>query len=258
MVLGGGVVLLHEVARTRRALLETALKRGTRGIPQGAEKQVGDAPGENGGDDGGKNRAKPEGHADQEKYNDEQQAQGSEFEEGHRPSLLAYNWGMPRLLLFLAILGVAVIIYALIDCVMTRSNEVRSISKPAWLITIIVVPLIGAGLWFLFGRARPARRSGPSRPEPRHPTAPDDDPQFLQNLETKRRQQAREQELRRKEQELKAREAQAKGGAKGGAKGTGSAGTPKGADGSAGTPAPESDDDAGDTGSTGAHQPKNP
>jgi hypothetical protein len=168
---------------------------------------------------------------------------------------------MPRLLLFLAILGVAVIIYALIDCVMTRSNEVRSISKPAWLITILVVPLIGAGLWFLFGRARPARPAGPSRPAPRHPTAPDDDPQFLQNLETKRRQQAREQELRRKEQELKAREAQSKGGAKGGAKGTGpAAGSPQGADGGPGpkTPAPESDDDAGDTGSTGAHRPKNP
>jgi hypothetical protein len=164
---------------------------------------------------------------------------------------------MPRLLLFLAILGVAVIIYALIDCVMTRSNEVRSISKPAWLITILVVPLIGAGLWFLFGRARPARPAGPSRPAPRHPTAPDDDPQFLQNLETKRRQQAREQELRRKEQELKAREAQSKGGAKG----TGpAAGSPQGADGGSGpkTPAPESDDDAGDTGSTGAHRPKNP
>jgi hypothetical protein len=172
---------------------------------------------------------------------------------------------MPRLLLFLAILGVAIIIYALIDCVMTRSNEVRSISKPAWLITILVVPLIGAGLWFLFGRARPERRSGPSRPAPRHPTAPDDDPQFLQNLETKRRQQAREQELRRKEQELKAREAQSKdgskGGSKGGVKGTGpAAGGPQGAEGGSvpQTPAPESDDDAGDTGSTGAHRPKNP
>ncbi len=182
---------------------------------------------------------------------------------------------MPRLLLFLVLLGVAVIVYALIECAMTRSNEVRSISKPAWLITILVVPLIGAGLWFLFGRPRPTRGTRPPRPAPRQPTAPDDDPQFLQNLETRRRQQAREQELKRKEEELKAREAQSKGGTKGGgAMGTGpAAGAPAGGTPAGGTPAggppagggpekpapaPESDDDAGETGTTGAQRPKNP
>ncbi|MHA7261789.1 PLD nuclease N-terminal domain-containing protein [Arthrobacter sp. TMN-37] len=164
---------------------------------------------------------------------------------------------MPRLLLFLALLGVAVIVYALIECAMTRSNEVRSISKPAWLITILVVPLLGAGLWFLFGRPRPVRGTRPPRTAPRHPTAPDDDPQFLQNLETKRRQQAREQELKRKEEELRAREAKAKGGAAGGTKDTTpAAGSPKG--GADKTPAVEPDDDADETGSTGAHRPKNP
>jgi hypothetical protein len=131
---------------------------------------------------------------------------------------------MPRLLLFLALLGVAVIIYALIDCLMSKAHEVRSISRPAWVLTIIFVPLVGAGLWFLFGRPRPRR--GPSRPRtPRHPTAPDDDPQFLRNLETRRRQEAKEAELRRREQELKAREAGrgepgTDGGQDGGAPGT--------------------------------------
>ncbi|TDK25489.1 PLDc_N domain-containing protein [Arthrobacter crusticola] len=174
---------------------------------------------------------------------------------------------MPRLLLFLVLLGVAVIVYALIECAMTRSSEVRSISKPAWLITILVVPLIGAGLWFLFGRPRPTRGTRPPRPAPRQPTAPDDDPQFLQNLETRRRQQAREQELKRKEEELKAREAQSKGGGKIGGTTTPAAGTPAGGAPAGGTPsngtgdpapATDPDDDADETGSTGAHRPNNP
>jgi hypothetical protein len=110
---------------------------------------------------------------------------------------------MPRLLLFAAILGVAVVIYALIDCVMSRKHEVRSISKTAWFVTILILPLIGAGMWFLLGRPRNEGPSGPRRPAPRKPTAPDDDPAFLQNLEAQRRQQAREQERRRREREQK-------------------------------------------------------
>ena len=113
---------------------------------------------------------------------------------------------MPRLLLFAAILGVAVIIYALIDCVMSRKHDVRSISKTAWFVTILILPLIGAGMWFLLGRPRNEGPSGPRRPAPRKPTAPDDDPAFLQNLETQRRQQAREKERRLREQQEKARD----------------------------------------------------
>ncbi|MDN4610535.1 PLD nuclease N-terminal domain-containing protein [Arthrobacter burdickii] len=117
---------------------------------------------------------------------------------------------MPRLLLFAAILGVAVVIYALIDCVMSRKHEVRSISKTAWFVTILVLPLIGAGMWFLFGRPRSEGPSGPRRPAPRTPTAPDDDPAFLQNLEAQRRQRAREQERRLREKEQREREAKAR------------------------------------------------
>jgi hypothetical protein len=145
---------------------------------------------------------------------------------------------MPRLLLFAAILGVAVVIYALIDCVMSRKHDVRSISKTAWFITILVLPLIGAGMWFLFGRPRSQGPSGPRRPAPRKPTAPDDDPAFLQNLETQRRQQAREQERRRREQEQKDRETKA------------GEDKPSAGDEQDG----EGNDDAG-SGPTGAHRP---
>jgi len=148
---------------------------------------------------------------------------------------------MPRLLLFAAILGVAVVIYALIDCVMSRKHEVRSISKTAWFITILLLPLIGAGMWFLLGRPRSEGPSGPRRPAPRQPTAPDDDPAFLKNLETQRWQQAREQERRRRELEQKEREAKAR-----------DAGVDKPS--KDGKHDGEGNDDAG-SGPTGAHHP---
>lgn len=118
---------------------------------------------------------------------------------------------MPRVYLLLAIIGTSVIIYALIDCIRSERYEVRGISKPAWILTILLLPLIGAGLWFLFGRPTSSRPGGTPRPAPRHPTAPDDDPDFLRNLETRRRQQAREADLNKREQELRAREERLRG-----------------------------------------------
>lgn len=114
---------------------------------------------------------------------------------------------MPRLVLFGVIIVAAVIIYAIIDCVMSRAQEVRSISKTAWLFTIVLLPVLGALLWFLFGR--PKSGPAPKNRAPRHPTAPDDDPEFLRNLEIRRRQQQKEADLKRREAELREREKQA-------------------------------------------------
>ncbi|MCC9173505.1 MULTISPECIES: PLD nuclease N-terminal domain-containing protein [Arthrobacter] len=109
---------------------------------------------------------------------------------------------MPRLVLFGVIIVAAVIIYAAIDCLMSRANEVRSISKVSWMFTIVLIPVLGAVLWFLFGRPS----AGPGPREPRRPSAPDDDPEFLRNLEVRRRQAQKEAELRAREAELRAKE----------------------------------------------------
>ncbi|MBO0897453.1 MULTISPECIES: PLD nuclease N-terminal domain-containing protein [Arthrobacter] len=114
---------------------------------------------------------------------------------------------MPRLVLFGVIIVAAVIIYAIVDCVMSRAQEVRSISKTAWIFTIVLLPVLGALLWFLFGR--PMSGPEPKNRKPRHPTAPDDDPEFLRNLAIRRRQQEKEAELKRREAELREREKQA-------------------------------------------------
>ncbi|MDD0859392.1 PLD nuclease N-terminal domain-containing protein [Arthrobacter alpinus] len=55
-------------------------------------------------------------------------------------------------------LGVVLFVYGLIDCIRSsEANDVRSIPKPAWILVIIFLNVIGVGLWFLFGRPQYAR-----------------------------------------------------------------------------------------------------
>lgn len=120
---------------------------------------------------------------------------------------------MPRFLIPLGIVAVGVIIYALIECVMTPKHQVRAFPKTAWILLIVLLPLIGALLWLFLGRAR-NRRNGSGgaqggRPStPRRPSSPDDDAAFLRQLDVQRQQQARKAELDRREAELRARERQ--------------------------------------------------
>ncbi|GAA3674590.1 hypothetical protein GCM10023081_11250 [Arthrobacter ginkgonis] len=119
---------------------------------------------------------------------------------------------MVRNLILVALVALAVTLYALIECIRTRPREVRSLSKPAWVLAILLLPLIGAVLWFWLGRPRKGGApgfggQGRSAAGPRPTGAPDDDEQFLRSLEARRRQKAREdaraEELRRKEEELR-------------------------------------------------------
>lgn len=105
----------------------------------------------------------------------------------------------------MALVALAITIYALIECVRTPSSEVRSLPKSGWVAAIILLPLIGAGLWFWLGRPKPVSDERPAQTR-RATGAPDDDPEFLRNLEIQRRNKAREEEMRRKEAELKALE----------------------------------------------------
>ncbi|WP_372697139.1 PLD nuclease N-terminal domain-containing protein [Arthrobacter sp. JSM 101049] len=115
---------------------------------------------------------------------------------------------MVRNLILGALVALAVTIYALIQCAQTPRNRVRSLAKGWWIVVIVLLPLVGACLWFWLGRPTDAG-SGPTsgRRAPRGPASPDDDPEFLRSLETQRRQRAKDEELRRREAELKAREA---------------------------------------------------
>ncbi|MFJ4172026.1 PLD nuclease N-terminal domain-containing protein [Paenarthrobacter sp. NPDC089714] len=107
----------------------------------------------------------------------------------------------------LRVVGVVVVlvvfVYALIDVIRTDSRSTRGISKPAWIVVMIVLPVLGAILWFIFGRpyGRPS-----AKPVRSYPTAPDDDPEFLRNLEARRRNQAEEERLKKLKADLEAKE----------------------------------------------------
>ena len=94
------------------------------------------------------------------------------------------------------VVGLAVVIfsiYAVIDCAMTDHQRARGIPKPLWVLVILVVPVIGAVLWFVVGKDRSAGNGQLRR------VAPDDDPAFLKRLGTDQEQDER---IRRLEQEL--------------------------------------------------------
>lgn len=127
---------------------------------------------------------------------------------------------MPRVAIAVAIL--AIYVYGLVDVIRTDRHLTRGFSKTTWIIMVALLPLIGAALWFLIGRPRASAVAQPVYQ--RHPTAPDDDPDFLRNLEQRRRQA--EAERLRKLRDDAARKNQPNGGPhRTGATGTGSTGT---------------------------------
>ncbi|MGX1159685.1 phospholipase D-like protein [Arthrobacter sp. SLBN-100] len=101
----------------------------------------------------------------------------------------------------LAVAVLVIFVYGLVDVIRTDGRLTRGISKPAWIVVMIVLPVIGAILWLLIGRPR---GTSPQQSQ-RHPTAPDDDPDFLRNLEARRRNQAEAERLKRLKDELDAR-----------------------------------------------------
>lgn len=115
----------------------------------------------------------------------------------HSPRMI----GMGRAILIIGsgALAVGLVIYALIECAQSERYRVRAVPKGAWLLIILLLPVVGAVLWLFFGRPRAddaARDAARGR-------GPDDDPQFLRNLEERRKQQEQARKLQEWENELK-------------------------------------------------------
>lgn len=100
---------------------------------------------------------------------------------------------MARLYVVIAFLVVAFDVFAIVDVMLIDGRRIRALNRPLWVLVILVLPVIGAILWFLAGRQR---REGDGE---RRTIAPDDDPAFLRNL---RRDEAQDERIRRLEQEL--------------------------------------------------------
>lgn len=108
-----------------------------------------------------------------------------------------------------ALLGIVVLalwIYCVIDLIQTRDDDVRSLPKIAWVLIVLLFPLVGSIAWLAVGRPQPGPRPGPGRgaggsfPEHDRPgrmtaTSPDDDEDFLRQV----RERAEEQRRRYRE-----------------------------------------------------------
>lgn len=101
---------------------------------------------------------------------------------------------MSRLLVIAPLIILALDVFAIVDVILIEQRRVRAVPKFVWIILIVLVPVVGAVLWFFTGRESAAGGSGQSRT-----VAPDDDPSFLRNL---RRDEEQDERIRRLEQEL--------------------------------------------------------
>ena len=77
---------------------------------------------------------------------------------------------MVRFAIIGVVVGVALVLYALVDAAMSDPARARGVSKPVWVVMIVLLPVIGALLWLIIGKSR--------GPAPAPARAPDDDPRF--------------------------------------------------------------------------------
>ncbi|WP_157930455.1 PLD nuclease N-terminal domain-containing protein [Glycomyces xiaoerkulensis] len=112
---------------------------------------------------------------------------------------------MVRALIFVFLVHLALLIAAVADC-LGGEQAPRRLSRVWWVLIIALLPIAGAVLWFLVGRAKPegGQAGPPGRPggggmgggpkRPKGPTAPDDDPDFLRDLDRQLRDDERRED----------------------------------------------------------------
>ena len=105
---------------------------------------------------------------------------------------------MPRVLLILALVAAAFWVFTVVDCAVQPASRHRGVSKPAWIVIVVLLPVLGGILWLVVGRVR-ASAVATRR-------APDDDPEFLGRIGAISDQDER---IRRLEEELAQLDAEA-------------------------------------------------
>ena len=92
--------------------------------------------------------------------------------------------------MFFFLAHLVLLIAAVADC-LGGEEQPRRFGRALWVLIIVLLPVAGGALWFTHGRPRrPGGNSGPTRRRPGPtPVAPDDDPEFLADLERRLRDQ---------------------------------------------------------------------
>jgi len=98
------------------------------------------------------------------------------------------------------LIAAAVLIYTVVDIALIDRSRVKGLPKILWILIVLVLPIIGAVLWFFLGRERLSERGTGGRQVRRGPRAPDDDADFLRKLS---REQAQDERIRELEERLR-------------------------------------------------------
>ncbi|MDT3724349.1 PLD nuclease N-terminal domain-containing protein [Streptomyces sp. DSM 41972] len=91
---------------------------------------------------------------------------------------------MLRVLMFLVPLALSV--YAFIDCISTKDEDIQHMPKPLWAILVLLFPLVGSISWLIAGKKRQHAGAGGSAwggGRGGQWVAPDDNPDFLKSLD---------------------------------------------------------------------------
>jgi hypothetical protein len=78
-------------------------------------------------------------------------------------------------------------LFSLFDVITAPEEEVRNVPKALWIVIVVLIPLLGGLVWMVRGRPQPARDPWPVPPGPGTPKGPDDDPDFLSDLDRRMR-----------------------------------------------------------------------
>lgn len=98
---------------------------------------------------------------------------------------------MVRLFIFLAAVQLVLFVLALISAL--SAEQVRGLPRAAWVLLIVLIPLLGPVAYFLWGRSQTAPREGaPVRRSKPRPSSPDDDPDFLRSMDSEQSRRDRE------------------------------------------------------------------
>ena len=92
---------------------------------------------------------------------------------------------------FLAAVQLVLLVLALIGAL--SADRVRTMPRALWVLVILVIPLLGPIAYFVWGRpVAPPQEGGPVHRTSPRPHAPDDDPDFLRNVDTEQSRRDRE------------------------------------------------------------------
>lgn len=102
----------------------------------------------------------------------------------------------------LALVLTAVMVFSIVDIATIDRSRVRHLPKFVWMVLVVVTSVLGSMLWFAIGRERKGLggQSAGRRPKP---LGPEDDPNFIDDIEQRRRNREQEERIRDLERQLR-------------------------------------------------------